>query len=82
MATTIASLEYEEHGAANEVSGVRSLTCGASTLGRRLRSWSPALRADLILDAAAEAGIVHSHALWMMPKFTPARRRNSSADRW
>lgn len=66
VGTTIASLDYETHGAVPDVPGVRSLACRPSALGRRLRGWSPALR-RLIFEAAAGTDIVHSHALWMVP---------------
>lgn len=64
--TTIASLNYAGQGTAPELPGVRCLEPPASALGRRLRGWSPELRAQ-IFAAAAAADIIHSHALWMVP---------------
>lgn len=64
--STIASLDYAEHGAAVEVPGPRYLYSRPNSVGRRLRGWSPAMR-DLIDNAARESDIVHSHALWMVP---------------
>lgn len=65
-ATTIASIDYEEHGAASGVAGVRCLASRPSALGRQLRGWSPSFR-RLVFEAAVGADVVHSHALWMVP---------------
>ena len=63
---TVASLNYAEFGAPAEVPGVRYLYSPSSSLGSRLRGWSPAL-SELIEEAASESDVVHSHALWMVP---------------
>ncbi len=66
IGTTIAALDYPEHGVPVAVAGVRSIGSRPSRLGRRMRGWSPVLRRS-ILEAAREADILHSHALWMVP---------------
>lgn len=66
VATSIASLDYSEHGAPVELPGVRYFFARPTALGRRLRGHSPALRL-FVRGAAREADIVHSHALWMVP---------------
>ena len=64
--TTVASLDYVEHGAPLEAQGAQYVSVQPGALGRRLRGWSPALR-RLIEGAAGEADLIHSHALWMVP---------------
>jgi glycosyltransferase involved in cell wall biosynthesis len=64
--TTVASLDYAEHGAPVETSDVRYIHSQPTWMGRLLRGWSPALRA-LIEAAAKEADVIHTHALWMVP---------------
>ncbi|MEO8276025.1 MAG: glycosyltransferase [Thermoanaerobaculia bacterium] len=66
IATCVASLDYPEHGGAGELGGARYLNARVSPVGRLLRGWSPALK-RLVKEAAREADIVHSHALWMVP---------------
>lgn len=66
VVTTVASLDYVEHGAGVKAPGARYLSVQPSAAGRRMRGWSPALR-KLIETEAREADIVHSHALWMNP---------------
>lgn len=66
ISSTVAMLDYREHGLPLELPDVGYLAAEPTAIGRRLRGWSPALR-ELILEAAERADIVHSHALWMVP---------------
>lgn len=66
VGATVVSLNYPEHGLQVESPGVRYVSAPLGALGRKLRGWSPALH-RLIEQAAGEAEIIHSHALWMVP---------------
>lgn len=65
---SIVSLDYEEHGAAIDTPGVANLRVVPSTLGKRLRGWSPALDAAIARAAETQgADLIHHHGLWMYP---------------
>ena len=78
VASTIASLDYPDLGAPFEVAGVEYLYVTVSATGRVLRGWSPSL-ARTIRSAAESVGVVHSHALWMVPGIYARRAAQACA---
>ena len=65
--TRIATLDYREHGIELDAPGVGKRSIVPSTLGKRLRGWSPKLGAIIADEARAGIDIIHHHGLWMYP---------------
>ena len=66
VASTVATLDYPEHGPQCDAGGARVASTPAGALARNLRGFSPAFLASL-RGLAAGADIVHGHGLWMFP---------------
>jgi glycosyltransferase involved in cell wall biosynthesis len=64
--STLATLDYREHGPQCDAGGARVVGVPAGALARNLRGLSPAFLARL-RTLAAGADIVHGHGLWMFP---------------
>ena len=74
--TSIASLDYEEHGKLMQARGVTNVTVVPGALGKRLRGWSPALAAAIDHTASNGIDIIHHHGLWMVPGIYARRTAN------
>jgi len=67
MHVTLASLDYEEHGAAACAGAVTRITVAPTLAGKVLRGWAPAFARELEALAAQGLDLIHSHGLWMYP---------------
>jgi len=65
--TSVASLDYQEHGKQTRVRGVTNVTVVPRTIGKRLRGWSPSFGAALADAASKGVDVIHHHGLWMVP---------------
>jgi glycosyltransferase involved in cell wall biosynthesis len=66
VSSTLATLDYPEHGPQCDAGGARVESTRAGVLARNLRGLSPAFLARL-RAAAAGVDVVHGHGLWMFP---------------
>jgi glycosyltransferase involved in cell wall biosynthesis len=65
--TTVATLDYAEHGPQVAVGGARLESLSAGALTRMLRGWSPAFERKVATLANGGVDVIHSHGLWMLP---------------
>ncbi len=64
--STLATLDYAEHGPRCDAGGARVASVPAGAAARNLRGFSPRFLAQL-RRLAADADVVHGHGLWMFP---------------
>jgi len=69
LESSVASLDYPEHGPQTSIFPIRELTTKVGAVGRLLRGWSPAFQRQLSAFVRDEARVVHSHGLWMFPNY-------------
>lgn len=77
--TTVATLDYANHGVQSPVPGAQVRSVPADLLARRLRGWSPQLARDIALLARQGADVVHNHGLWMFPNLYARRAARAAA---
>src|SRR5437588_11609107 len=64
----VITLDYKNLGPQTPTHGSELVSLPATWWTRRLRGWSPRLRA-LLLKEGAQADLIHNHGLWMFPNF-------------
>lgn len=76
--TTVASLDYREHGTPVGMDAVSTIHFMPGRTGRMLRGWSPQLSAAIHVVATRPVDIIHNHGLWMFPNVYARRAANRS----
>lgn len=71
--TTVATLDYPEHGPQSGIGAAYLASVPATALTRVLRGWSPRFERELAGLAAAGADVIHNHGLWMFPNLYARR---------
>lgn len=69
ISTTLATLDYAEHGPQVRTDGVELITIPANQLTRRFRGYSPSLQRILMENTREKFNIIHNHGLWMFPNW-------------
>jgi glycosyltransferase involved in cell wall biosynthesis len=77
--TTVATLDYAEHGPQAALGGARLESVPAGALTRAIRGWSPALERKIAALAHAGTDVVHGHGLWMFPNIYARRAARGAA---
>jgi glycosyltransferase involved in cell wall biosynthesis len=73
LESSVASLDYPEHGSQTSDFPIQKLTTQIGAVGRVLRGWSPAFQRQLSAFVRDDVRVVHSHGLWMFPNLYARR---------